>query len=126
MGKIKKWFSEIGNRASATSAIILDPKGKLSYTGDNLNGDNIIAILGETVSEEYLTQEQILFDKKERILSAGEPLYEATEVIYEAIEQQNSKTCGKYRIPLSIYYTDGRHNNQWRYGYGFILRDKTH
>lgn len=34
------------------------------------------------------TIEQILFQKKERILTSEIPLYEATEVIYEAIDQR--------------------------------------
>lgn len=51
----KEFKTHIGNRTSATSAIILDPKGKLGYKGDNLNGDNVIAVLGKSVSEEYLT-----------------------------------------------------------------------
>jgi len=34
------------------------------------------------------TLEQILFRQKERILSASSPLYEATEVIYEAIDER--------------------------------------
>lgn len=34
------------------------------------------------------TIEQILFKEKERILKSGEPLFEATEVIYEAIDKR--------------------------------------
>lgn len=44
----KTFETYIGNRTSAVSAIILDPKGKTSYHSDNLNGDNVIAVLGET------------------------------------------------------------------------------
>lgn len=51
----KDFKTYIGSRDSSTSAIILDPKGKLSYTGDNLNGDNVIAVLGKSVSDEYLS-----------------------------------------------------------------------
>lgn len=51
----KEFKTHIGRRTSSTSAIILDPKGKLTYKGNQLNGDNIIAVLGKTVSEEYLT-----------------------------------------------------------------------
>ena len=34
---------------------VLDRKGKLAYDNDNLEGCGIIAVLGETVSEEYLS-----------------------------------------------------------------------
>lgn len=84
----KEFETHIGNRASATSAIILDPKGKLSYTGDNLNGDNIIAVLGETVSEEYLTHLRnngisYLFAGKD-----GNDLHKALEILHSDFGQK--------------------------------------
>jgi len=44
----------IGKRETPRSVIILDPKGKIAYPGDKLDGENVIAILGEQVSGEYL------------------------------------------------------------------------
>ncbi len=41
------------------------------------------------------TIEQILFKEKERILRANTPLYETTEVIYEAIDQRINELVGK-------------------------------
>jgi Limiting CO2-inducible proteins B/C beta carbonyic anhydrases len=53
-------------------------------------------LLNNQITEGYITEmdyqmntiEQILFKQKERILNAKIPLYEATEVIYEAIDQR--------------------------------------
>ncbi len=45
----------IGKRESPRSVIVLDPKGKTSYTSDNLDGENIIVVLSEEVPEAYLT-----------------------------------------------------------------------
>lgn len=59
------------------------------------------------------TIEQILFDKKERILSAGEPLYEATEVIYEAIDNRiqelvtNTRFRCQYIILMGVIVING-------------------
>lgn len=78
----KECKTHIGNRTSDTSVIILDPKGKLSYRGNNLNGDNIIVVLGETVSEEYLAH---LRDKGISYLFAGKngtDLHKALETLY--------------------------------------------
>lgn len=78
----KEFITHMGNRTSDTSAIILDPKGKLSYIGNNLNGDNVITILGETVSEEYLTH---LRDNGISYLFAGKDgtdLNKALEILY--------------------------------------------
>lgn len=77
-----------GNRTSAISAIILDPKGKTSYYSDNLNGDNIIAVLGETVSEAYLSHLRengvsYLFAGKD-----GRDLQKAMEILYRDFGQQ--------------------------------------
>lgn len=43
-----------GKLGSKRCAVVADSKGKIVYEADNLDGDNIIAILGETVSDEYL------------------------------------------------------------------------
>lgn len=44
----------MGKRETERFCIVVDPKGKIAYRQDTIDGDNIIAILGETVSEEYL------------------------------------------------------------------------
>ncbi|MDD4413783.1 MAG: dihydrofolate reductase family protein [Oscillospiraceae bacterium] len=58
----------IGKRDSERMCIVIDPKGKILYHEDTLDGDNIVAILGETVSEEYLA---MLRDKGISYLFAG-------------------------------------------------------
>jgi riboflavin biosynthesis pyrimidine reductase len=45
-----------GKRNSKETCIVIDSRGKTLYEEDNLSGDNIIAVLGETVSEQYLAQ----------------------------------------------------------------------
>lgn len=44
----------IGVRQSNRSVIVLDPKGKVVYEDDAMWGENIIAVLSEQVSEEYM------------------------------------------------------------------------
>ena len=44
----------IGKQSSARVSIVLDPKGKILYENNHIEGDNIITILGEQVSEKYL------------------------------------------------------------------------
>lgn len=44
----------IGHRDSKRSLVVFDSKGIVKYTDDKVYGDNIIAVLGEGVSEEYL------------------------------------------------------------------------
>lgn len=44
-----------GKRESERLAIVIDPKGKIWYEGDNLDGDNILTILSTQVSEAYLS-----------------------------------------------------------------------
>ena len=48
----------IGKRDSRRLAIIVDPKGKLLYKDAHLDGDCIVTVLGEQVSEAYLSQLQ--------------------------------------------------------------------
>lgn len=44
----------IGHRDSKRSLVVFDSKGLIRYTDDKVYGDNIIAVLSENVSEEYL------------------------------------------------------------------------
>lgn len=60
--------THIGRRNTKRAAIVLDPKGKILFDGDNLKGDNIITILSESVSEEYMAH---LREKEISYLFAG-------------------------------------------------------
>lgn len=51
----KEFKTFIGKRETEKTCIIFDSKGKIIYPADNINGDNVIAVLGETGSEEYLS-----------------------------------------------------------------------
>ena len=44
----------IGDKQATSFAIAVDPKGKLGWVGNAINGDHIIEILSEEVSDEYL------------------------------------------------------------------------
>lgn len=44
-----------GTLGTSQTAIVVDAKGKTSYLSDKLGDSNVIAVLGETVSEEYLS-----------------------------------------------------------------------
>lgn len=59
----------IGNRDSKRLTIIIDPQGKILYTDNQADGENIVAILGEKVSEGYLA---FLREKGISYLFAGE------------------------------------------------------
>jgi riboflavin biosynthesis pyrimidine reductase len=44
----------IGNKSAKSFAIAVDPKGKLGWDQNEIDGDHIIEILSEAVSDEYL------------------------------------------------------------------------
>lgn len=46
--------THFGRRTSDRMFVVADPDGEITYTSDEVRGDNIIAILGEGVSEKYL------------------------------------------------------------------------
>ena len=48
--------THVADRKGRTLAVTVDPHGKVHYGGDNIEGDHVIAILGEQVSEEYLAE----------------------------------------------------------------------
>jgi len=50
--------NHIGDRKGRPLAVTVDPHGKVHYGGDNIEGDHVIAILGEQVSDEYLAELQ--------------------------------------------------------------------
>lgn len=58
----------IGKRKSKRAVVVIDPKGKIKYDADHAEGDNIIAVLGEKVSGEYLA---FLQEKRISYLFAG-------------------------------------------------------
>ena len=46
----------VADRKGRNVAVAIDPQGKLHYGKDNVLGDHAIAILGEQVSDEYLSE----------------------------------------------------------------------
>ena len=48
----------IGKQISARYTIVTDPMGKIRYEDDNADGENIITILSEQVTTEYITHLQ--------------------------------------------------------------------
>jgi Limiting CO2-inducible proteins B/C beta carbonyic anhydrases len=62
---------------------------------NKLLNDQIIAGNITELDYQMNTIEQILFNHKDRILSAGNHLFEATEVIYEAIDQRINELVEK-------------------------------
>lgn len=44
----------VGHRLSKRSLVVLDPRGTIRYDSDNVYGENLIAVLGESVSQQYL------------------------------------------------------------------------
>jgi riboflavin biosynthesis pyrimidine reductase len=58
----------IGNPSAKSFAIAVDAKGKLGWNENEIDGDHIIEILSENVSDDYL---QYLQDKKISYLFAG-------------------------------------------------------
>lgn len=85
--------THIGRRETERMCIVIDPKGKILYHSDRIDGDNIIAILGETVSDEYLAH---LREKGISYLFAGVngiDLETALETLYDQF--------GMHKIMLS-------------------------
>ena len=74
--KICKTF--VGKRETKKTCIIFDAKGKIIYPDDNINGDNVIAILGEQVSDEYLF---LLREKGISYLFAGADGYDLNKAL---------------------------------------------
>jgi Limiting CO2-inducible proteins B/C beta carbonyic anhydrases len=66
-------------------------KGALSKLTNNLITAGNITELDYQMN----TIEQIIFNKKERVLNAKSPLFEATEVIYEAIDKRINELVDK-------------------------------
>ena len=52
--KAQDFTSYYGHRNSERMFVVADPTGEIIYTADTVRGDNIITILSETVSENYL------------------------------------------------------------------------
>jgi 5-amino-6-(5-phosphoribosylamino)uracil reductase len=44
----------VADRKGRAIAVVVDPRGKLSYAKDDASGDHIVAIVSETVSDDYL------------------------------------------------------------------------
>jgi riboflavin biosynthesis pyrimidine reductase len=67
-----------GKLDSSEIAIVVDSKGKIKYREDNLNGSNVIAVLSEKVSEEYLSH---LRDKSISYIFAGADGYDLSKAL---------------------------------------------
>ncbi|MCD7901556.1 MAG: dihydrofolate reductase family protein [Bacteroides sp.] len=74
----KEFKTFIGKRETPKTCIIFDSKGKIIYPDDNINGDNVIAVLGEKVSDEYLS---LLREKGISYLFAGEDGYDLNKAL---------------------------------------------
>jgi riboflavin biosynthesis pyrimidine reductase len=48
--------THVANRKGRAVAVAIDPHGKLHYGQDDAGGDHIIAVLGEAVSDDYLSE----------------------------------------------------------------------
>lgn len=48
--------THVADRKGRPLAVTVDPHGKVHYGADNIEGDHVIAILGEQVSDEYLSE----------------------------------------------------------------------
>jgi 5-amino-6-(5-phosphoribosylamino)uracil reductase len=48
--------THIANRKGRNLAVAIDPNGKLHYGDDSAGGDHIVAVLGDKVSDNYLTE----------------------------------------------------------------------
>ncbi|WP_298651711.1 RibD family protein [uncultured Proteiniphilum sp.] len=74
--------THIGKRETEKTCIIFDSKGKIIYPDDNINGDNVITVLSERVSDEYLSH---LRQKGISYIFAGNDgydLHKALETLY--------------------------------------------
>lgn len=78
----KAFKSFVGARDHANTCIIFDSRGKIAYTDSHIDGDNVIVVLGEMVSEEYLFH---LRDNGISYLFAGKDGYD----LHTALEKLN-------------------------------------
>jgi len=74
----KEFKTFVGKRETKNTCVIFDSKGKIVYPDDNINGDNVIAVLGETVSEKYLSH---LREKGISYIFAGEDGYDLNKAV---------------------------------------------
>ncbi len=52
--KAESFDTFFGTCETARMCIVMDPKGKIRYSSDRIMGENIIVVLGESVSQSYL------------------------------------------------------------------------
>lgn len=74
----KEFKTHVGTRDAQRTCVIFDSKGKIVYKDDKLNGDNVIAVLGETVSDEYLSH---LREKGISYIFAGKDGYDLSKAL---------------------------------------------
>ena len=48
--------THLAARSASAIAVVIDPRGKLHYGRNEVGGDHIVAVLGETVSDSYLAE----------------------------------------------------------------------
>jgi riboflavin biosynthesis pyrimidine reductase len=48
--------AHVGNIKGRKLAVTIDPSGRVHYGKDNIGGDHVVAVLGEQVSDTYLTE----------------------------------------------------------------------
>jgi riboflavin biosynthesis pyrimidine reductase len=56
--KIETWLRQthVGDRKGRDLAVAFDPHGKVHYGQDDVGGDHVVAVLGESVSDAYLSE----------------------------------------------------------------------
>lgn len=74
----KEFISFVGKRETKDSCVVFDSKGQIYYPDEKLNGDNIIAVLGESVSDEYLSH---LRERGISYLFAGKDGYDLNKAL---------------------------------------------
>lgn len=74
----KEFKTFIGSFDITDTCIVFDSKGEIIYSDDILNSDSVIAILSETVSEEYLSY---LREQKISYIFAGPDGYDLHKVL---------------------------------------------
>jgi len=90
----KKFKTHVGNTDLTDTCIIFDPKGEIIYSDAILNSDNVIAVLDETVSDEYLSY---LREKGISYLFAGtngDDLHKALKILNTEFELNELQLAG--------------------------------
>lgn len=79
----------VGDPKASSFAIAVDPSGKLGWDENEIDGDHVIEILAEKVSDEYL---QYLQDKKISYIFAGREIIDFKSALDQLFEGFGIKT----------------------------------